>query len=132
MALDLQVSHAESTTDPAAFPLGAPPVCTLSLGVLSGMVTLDGVPVSDGTFVEATMGGGLAQRVVTAAGRYMVTTVGTRCGSGPEQFLDAALAVAGSTIVLTPGSAVTVNDIALSSQDLSISSATCERPHPVP
>lgn len=104
-ALDIEAPRPISLTDPAAFPDGPPPLCSLELGTISGALRIRGAPAPDGTAVSALMGPGgigLAQTVLTNGGRYMLTTVGTRCGTQPATFLHLSLTVARTTTEITP------------------------------
>ena len=113
-ALDIVAPHPVSLTDPAALPDGASPPGSLELGTIRGALRSGGALAPDGTAVSAVMGPGgssLAQTVLTNGGRYMLTTVGIRCGTQSATFLQMSLTVAGTAITITPVESKTIADL---------------------
>lgn len=115
--LDVNAPNPITITRAASFPNGAPPLCTLQLGTISGAVEIDGMSAPDGTVVSATSVMHLNQAVLTNGGRYMLTSVGSRCKGGRGTFLAMTLSVDGVSVDVTPAREST-------SQDLTVPSTT--------
>jgi hypothetical protein len=99
-------------------PPSIPPdtsACEFVLGTVSGAVTIGGMMAPDGTAMTAKIGPGaesLDQTVLTAGGRYTLTSVGTRCDDGTIQFLHMTLSSQGTDVTITPSQERTLQDIA--------------------
>lgn len=102
--LDLTAPQPITAADVTTSQNGPPAaLCQLAFGTLSGSVRVDGAPAPDGTLVTAGKGT-VSQAVLTAGGRYMLTTVGRTCdGNAPEFFPMTISALGTSTIVTARG-----------------------------